>query len=181
MWIDSRRTRRLVSAIVARLTTDWALQEELVQEALIRLWLQVERRPGQSESWYLHGCKLHLLNYIKRGRSVDSPRHSSKSIVHGIADQRQHGDSSHEMERLGTETAVESEVCARDMIAMLMKCTDSLDKEILGYLAEGYGVREIGRKLGISHVAVLKHRRCIAAAAIKLNVHRKETEETDVG
>ena len=46
--------------IVERLTRNAALNGDLMQEALIHLWRLEEQRPGQSQHWYLRGCRFHL-------------------------------------------------------------------------------------------------------------------------
>jgi DNA-directed RNA polymerase specialized sigma24 family protein len=97
MRIDSARTRRVIKAIAARMTRDPALRDDLFQEALIRLWSLQQHRPGQSESWYLQGCKLHLLNYMNQGRSVDSARHLSKRVTCIIDDLPHAGVSNEEI------------------------------------------------------------------------------------
>src|SRR5207249_7485062 len=76
MLIDDARTRELLSRIVFRLSADSAVRDDLMQEALVHLWLLEERRPDQRQSWYLQSCKFHLQNYISAGRSVDSPKRS---------------------------------------------------------------------------------------------------------
>src|SRR2546427_3728704 len=78
MLIDDARTRELLARIVHRLSSDSAIREDLMQEALVHLWLLEERRPGQRQSWYLQSCKFHLQNYITAGRSVDSPKRRSR-------------------------------------------------------------------------------------------------------
>ena len=70
MLIDDVRTRELLSRIVSRLSTNPTGRDDLMQEALVHLWLLEERRPGQRQSWYLQSCKFHLQNYIAAGRSV---------------------------------------------------------------------------------------------------------------
>src|ERR1700740_1086225 len=72
MLSDDARTRKLLHRIVCLLTSDADLREDLLQEAIVHLWLLEERRPGQSRSWYLQNCKFHLQNHLATGRSVDS-------------------------------------------------------------------------------------------------------------
>ena len=47
--------------VVATLTSDRWIQEDLLQEAVIHLWQLKKQRPGQSASWYFKSCQLHLL------------------------------------------------------------------------------------------------------------------------
>jgi len=51
-----------------------------------------------------------------------------------------------------------------------MQALPALDRAILAYLMAGFACREIARRLGISHPAVIKHRRAIAALAIQFGI-----------
>src|SRR5882724_11470942 len=72
MFVDELSTRESLVRMVRRMTVNLALREDLLQEALIHLWLTEARRPSQTKSWYLQSCKYHLLHYLAAGRSVDS-------------------------------------------------------------------------------------------------------------
>src|SRR6267142_2638164 len=72
MFVDELSTRDSLVRMVRKLTANAALREDLLQEALIHLWLTETRRPGQTRSWYRQSCKYHLLHYLASGRSVDS-------------------------------------------------------------------------------------------------------------
>jgi len=147
MDIDSVCTRRVIKAIAARMTRDPALRDDLFQEALIRLWSMQRRRPGQSESWYLQSCKFHLLNHMNQGRSVDSCRFLSKRLSTIIDDLPHEGAWNEEIvEQRETETPLE-DICARDTIEALESRVNSLEKEIISYLALGIGIREIARTI----------------------------------
>ena len=80
MSIDDLKTVERLSKIVIRMTSNPALREDLMQEALIHLWQIQEQRPGQAESWYLQNCRYHLQHYLASGRSVDSPKRSSSQV-----------------------------------------------------------------------------------------------------
>src|ERR1043166_6888258 len=58
--------------MIARLTPNKALREDLLQEAMIHLWLTETRRPGQTRSWYMQSCRFHLQHYLNSGRRIDS-------------------------------------------------------------------------------------------------------------
>src|SRR5262249_44796298 len=75
MWFDHKETLVLLRRIVARVSADPNLSDDLLQEAVIHFWLQEQREPGNSLSWYLQSCYFRLENYLRRGRSVDSPKH----------------------------------------------------------------------------------------------------------
>src|SRR5690349_4700900 len=81
MLIDEVRTRNLVFRIACRLSGNPALQEDLVQEGMVHLWLQESSRPGQTASWYFQSVKFHLQNYISAGKSVDSLKRQSSKVT----------------------------------------------------------------------------------------------------
>src|SRR6266404_3118644 len=71
MFVDEPATRLSLVRMIRKMTANPTLCQDLLQEALIHLWLTETRRPGQTESWYLQSCKFHLLHYLASGRSVD--------------------------------------------------------------------------------------------------------------
>lgn len=164
MLIDDARTRELLSRIVFRLSSDAAVRDDLMQEALVHLWLLEERRPGQRQSWYLQSCKFHLQNYIVAGRSVDSFKRNAGRITFGEGEQDKF--LSHDRQ----DEAVVDQVCARDVFALLCGRLTPFEQSILNYLAEGLGAREIALRLQVTHPTIMKYRKRIAALAIRLGI-----------
>src|SRR5438874_13527896 len=66
--------------ITENLASDLTEREDLLQEALLHLWVTELRQPGQSVSWYLQSCRFHLQHYLARGRSVDSKKRSASRL-----------------------------------------------------------------------------------------------------
>lgn len=166
MLIDDPRTRELLSRIVYRRTADHVLREDLMQEALIHLWLLEERRPGQSQSWYLQSCKFHLQNFISAGKSVDSHKRKNGRISlsngeDGIDDLVSGRDG---------DGASLAQVSARDIVTALSCRLSPFERSILDYLSDGLAAREIAIKLKVSHPTIIKYRRKIAALAIRLGI-----------
>ena len=64
--------RAVLTRIVAGLTKNAGLREDLMQEALLCYWQTLHDLPGQTRSWYLQRCRFHLRHWLKRGRSIDS-------------------------------------------------------------------------------------------------------------
>jgi DNA-directed RNA polymerase specialized sigma24 family protein len=141
------------------------LQEDLFQEALIHLWLQEERRPGQTKSWYLQNCQYYLRNYLARGKSVDSLK---RGRLGRALDSQPAEDLDMESPHGG---GVFATVSAKDIVGLLNGRLSSREREILACLSLGFGAREIARRLGISHPAVVKHRQRIAQQALKLGIN----------
>jgi DNA-binding CsgD family transcriptional regulator len=108
---------------------------------------------------------------MSQGRSLDSCRFLSKRLF-TISDHLPHEGAWNEeiVEQCETETSIESDICARDAIVVLKSRINSLEKEIITYLVEGFGIREIARRIGVSHVCVLNHRSTIAKVAIGLGI-----------
>ncbi len=145
--------------MIEKITPNPALREDLLQEASIHFWLTEARRPGQTKSWYLQSCKFHLQHYLASGRSVDSFKRrrgqlelaSEAEEWRVFPEQADSGDS------------VLTVVCTRELISLLSRRLLPLEKAVLECLADGLGPREIGRRLGISHTMVLRHRGKIAS------------------
>ncbi len=165
MLIDDARTRELLARIVYRLSSDPAVREDLMQEALVHLWLLEERRPGQRQSWYLQSCKFHLQNYLSAGRSVDSPKRRAGKTAYD--DDEVDALSRNESDG---ENAVFAQVSARDIFSLLCGRLTPFEQAILNHLAEGLGAREIAERMDVTHPTVIKYRRRIAALAIRLGI-----------
>jgi RNA polymerase sigma factor (sigma-70 family) len=166
MLIDDLETLEQLGKVVVRLTSNPALRDDLMQEALIHLWQTQEQNPGQTKNWYLQNCRFHLLHYLASGRSVDSPKRRASQVLPSDRD-----DNAEDcLDRLEAADCVLEDVSARDILNSLAKVLSARDMRILLWLTEGAGTREIARKLGISHPMVVKIRRRIAALARKLSI-----------
>jgi DNA-binding CsgD family transcriptional regulator len=150
--------------VAAKLTVDADLQKDVLQEMVIH-WANVAvDRPGQTRSWYIKNCEFRARNYLSRGRSVDSYKraHNIVSLGEPIS-----GAEAHYFIVPESLTAQDEfdEILTRDVLDQLTPKLTGLQQEILKLLMQDLGVREVGRKLGISHPAVIKHRRKIAHLA----------------
>ena len=166
MLIEDIETLEQLGKVVARLTSNSALREDLMQEALIHLWQVQEQSPGQTKNWYVQNCRFHLLHYLALGRSVDSPKRRASQVHPPDHDE----DLDHWLDRFEGSNTVLQDVSARDMLESLSKLLSPREIRVLQWLAEGVGTREIARRLGISHPMVVKHRRKIAALAERLAI-----------
>ena len=166
MFVDELSTKDSLVRMVRRMTANLALREDLLQEALIHLWLTEARRPGQTKSWYLQSCKYHLLHYLASGRSIDSgKRRAGQLLPNHDAD---HSDGF--PEEMDSGNSVFTCVSARDIISLLSPQLLPQEKAVLNCFADGLGPREIGRKLKMSHTMVIKHRRKIASLFNRLDL-----------
>jgi len=166
MLIDETRTRELLDRIICRLTADPALKQDLRQESLIHLWLLEERRPGQSRSWYLQSCRFRLQNYLSAGKSVDSLKRQ-RAVVSFSANDFGFDGLVNESE---WDTTAFAQVSVRDIISQLSPRLSTFERSVLLHLADGLKAREIAARLNVSHPTVIKHRRRIAALAIKMGI-----------
>ncbi len=164
MFVDERVTRDSLARMIRRMTANLALREDLLQEALVHLWLTEIGRPSQTKSWYLQSCKYHLLHYLASGRSVDSAKRRNNQL--------ELDRNSYELDNFVDEGKADNSVftwvSARDIISLLSTQLSAQEQSVLNCFAEGLGPREIGRKLGMSHTMVIKHRRKIATLFSRL-------------
>src|SRR3989440_2775643 len=127
MLVDEPSTREVLRRLIQKLASSPALWDDLLQEALIHLWMIEARRPGQTQSWYLQSCKYHLLHYLASGRSVDSVKREGGRLQtpedsedeEGLSEQGDSGDS------------VFTLVSARDIISLLSAQLVPREKAVL--------------------------------------------------
>jgi DNA-directed RNA polymerase specialized sigma24 family protein len=163
MFFEEPTAKEHLSRIVQRVSRNPTWHDDLMQEAVIHLWRIETENPGHTLSWYLQSCLFHLMNRLAAGRSTDSTKREHQRDLFTFD-----GDE-FSPEGVG-EGPVCSEVIGREIILVLKGALAPLDQVILSHLADGFACREIARKLGISHPAVIKHRKRIAALAIRLGI-----------
>ncbi len=164
MLFEQRRTLGLLRGMVRCLAAERAVEEDLIQEAIIHLWLREKEHPGQSQSWYIQSCRLHLQNFLRKGRSVDSGKHRQTDSL------RDGEDEEPEEVNGGPHDTLFAIVCARDLVSELSKWLSPVEKQILNLGVEGLSLREIAIRLGLSHTTVIKYRRNIAGLASRLGL-----------
>ena len=167
MCLDEPSVKDSLLRMTGRITPNFALRQDLLQEALIHLWLMETRRPGQTKSWYLQSIKFHLQHCFASGRSVDSTKRG-RGRSHFEHDCEQ---SVEFPELADTGDSVLSQVIARDIISLLSPHLRPGEHAVLYCLADGLGVREIGRKLEITHAMAIRHRSKIASFQQELSRH----------
>jgi DNA-directed RNA polymerase specialized sigma24 family protein len=170
MLIDQQKTCARLRGLVRNLIRNQSLREDLMQEGMIHLWHEELANPGHTESWYIQNCRFWVLNYLKRGRSVDLGTHRREQCLaaKGACDACD--------EHLETPFEFTS---TRDIVSALSTRLPAAEKEILSYLAEGFGPSDIAVRLHISHQAVSKHRKHIARLATQLGIASPTRSSTD--
>jgi RNA polymerase sigma factor (sigma-70 family) len=155
---------RQLSSVAAKLTADSELKKDLVQEMAIH-WGRVQTElPGRTKSWYIKSCEFHARNHLKRGRSVDSRKRAHNLVSFDLLT-----DESTEIGFFsGAPTDNRPALIAEDLIELITPKLSDRQNKVLRLLLDGCGVREAGRRLGISHPAVIKHRNRIAIIARRI-------------
>jgi DNA-directed RNA polymerase specialized sigma24 family protein len=148
-------------AIAAKLTGDAEMQRDLMQEMFVHLVRMQTRQPDKTPSWHLKGCEFHARNYLKRGRSIDSPKRAKNGVAPAQSELTGFGDVADPVDLSG-------EIITRDLVERLQPHLSAMQKRVLVLLSKGCGVREAARELGITHAGVIKHRKKIARIAHEL-------------
>ena len=129
--------------------------DDLYQEALARLWQDYNsgKLSDKTDSYILQGCYFHMKNYIRlqkiRRNTVSLDEFVNPEIDLKLADILESKEGSHAEylrqldDKLITETMLNNGLTTRE-------------KQILRFYAEGLTTREIGSRLSISHVRVVK-------------------------
>lgn len=136
--------------------------EDLYQEALMHLWqdFQAGKLDDKTESYVLQGCYFHLKNYLRK----------VKTKVNLVSLETVINEEGLNLEdRLSSESKQDHPGYLENR--SLLECMQNnglteREKKVLALFLEGLTVREIGQRLGISHVRIVK---------IKANIRRKST------
>lgn len=127
--------------------------EDLFQEALIHLWQDFRKGKLQdkTDSYILQGCYFHLKNYLRKTK-VKAKVVSLETIVN------EEGANLEEILFLENEDRKYLDYLNDKLLTEAIRNNGltQREKEILSFSAEGLTTREIGRRLGISHVRVVK-------------------------
>ena len=125
--------------------------DDLFQEALEHLWIAYQNGTlgDKTDSYVLQGCYFHLKNYIRK--SMDKVKLTSINLPIDedgptIQDTLICRDS-------GVEEALDKTFMAESIARSGLS---KREERILSLLLCGMTVREIGKKIGISHVMVVK-------------------------
>lgn len=141
-------------------------QDDLFQEALLHLWQDYNcgRLRDKTESYILQGCYFYLKNYIRR--SVKKARlvslsgegrdkEDDRSIENQIADSF---DKSFYLDYLNNKMLAET---------IQNNGLEPKEKEILRFYSQGFTTRQIGERLCLSHVRVVKLTQRIRAKCLR--------------
>ncbi|MFH1407374.1 MAG: sigma-70 family RNA polymerase sigma factor [Candidatus Omnitrophota bacterium] len=129
-------------------------EEDLYQESCLYLWNKYSQGLplGINESYAIKGCEFHLLNHLRTNRekanllSLEEPFGGEDLRLKDIIP-----------DKVNTLNCINRSITIHDI---KNNGFTKREKQVFSFLLDGYTVREIGCKLGISHVMVvkLKHR-----------------------
>lgn len=132
--------------------------DDLAQEAMIHLWNSYREGSidDKTDSYLLQGAYFHLKNYLRTHLDKVRPESMDAVMTDG---ETEFGET------IAAETALPSD--AIDGEELLDKARsgglDSREMRVLMLFMDGFTTREIGSRLGISHVMVVKIRKRIRA------------------
>ena len=142
--------------------------DDLCQEALVHLWTlsQGGELDDKTDSYILQGCYFHIKNYIRTSMdkvnfsSLDSPIDEDGTILEEIIASGGPLPTDQLEDKLLSEEVRNGPLAEREL-------------KVVDMSVEGLTVRQIGERLGVSHVAVVKLRKKIRAKCEKLRYELK--------
>lgn len=144
--------------------------DDLCQEALTHLWVAHQEGvlSNKTDSYILQGCYFHLKNYIRT--SMD--RVTFASLETPIDD-----DGTMLEEIIASPDPSSAEQLENKMLYEEVQGNNLNEREtgIINMCMEGLTTREIGKRLGISHVAVIKLRKKIRLKCERLKIEIKRS------
>ncbi len=139
--------------------------EDLYQEAVLHLWeeYKAEKTGDKTDSYLLQGCFFFLKNYLRthlEKRAAVSLYSGDEDGSFDAEESRFYRDERAErfFDRLNDKLIAE---------AIANNGLNPREKKLLPYFAEGLTVREIGARVGVSHVRVIKMREAIRKKCLK--------------
>jgi hypothetical protein len=142
-----------------------------MQEMFLHLVRIQTAEAGQALSWYLKSCEFHARNYLKPGRRIDSLKRSGNGVPDEEASAVDNGEprgNGAAYSPAAVAIEIQGERITNDIVNRIVPRLSDMQQQILFLLMKGCGVRETGREVGITHPAVIKHRKKIARVAREL-------------
>jgi RNA polymerase sigma factor (sigma-70 family) len=146
-------------------------EQDLFQEAVVFLWEHFQKGDfsDKTESYILQGCYFYLQNFIRMSKD----RINRVAIDDGAGDESIHeervvlvdGNREDFLKALDTKLLVE--IISNNGLT-------GREKSLLPLFAQGLTTREIGSRIGVSHVAIVKMKKTIGDKCRKyLDLHVK--------
>lgn len=130
-------------------------EDDLYQEALVHLWMDYKdsKLTDKTDSYILQGCYFHLKNYIRKVQDK-----ACLVSMHTIVNEEE-GLELEGILSLEDPKTYFDDINSKVLIEEILN--DGLtkrEKEVFSLCLKGLTTREIGNRLGISHVRVVKLR-----------------------
>ncbi len=127
--------------------------DDLYQEAVMQLWIDFQRGrlEAKTDSYILQGSYFHLKNYIRKTQD-------SATLLSLNAMMEEESSRLEELMEADEVAAIDYVDGKMQVEALLAEGLSEREREVLASSMEGMTTREIGERLGISHVAVVKVR-----------------------
>jgi len=131
--------------------------EDLYQEALLHLWLNLRegKLSDKTESYILQGCYFHLKNFLRKNYDKAKLTNLDNLV-------NQEGEET-KLENIlplsSPESTFELAHCKMLIEAIRNNGLTPREKQVFNLSLEGLTTREMGDRLGISHVRVVKLRK----------------------
>jgi RNA polymerase sigma factor (sigma-70 family) len=175
--ISFEKLVRKISPVLKRITYklnghfSFFNHDDLFQEALMHLWLNYQdgKLNDKTDSYILQGCFYHLKNYIRK----------IKNKVNVVSMEALVNEAGADLESIVSLEAPEECFEHLDKNILNDRLNDfgltEREKDVLFLSMDGYTVREIGIRLGISHVMVVKIKNKIQLKCEKLKEEIKQS------
>jgi hypothetical protein len=156
-----------LQGIATKLTSDPDVQKDLMNEMFLHLVHVRTVDPGRALSWYLKSCEFHAHNFLKPGEPVSAGNGASFDEMMPVSQKRPSVEARISSPLVG-QIEIQGELITGDVLNLILPLLSDMQQQVLFLLMKGCGVREAGRALGITHPAVIKHRKKIARIAHEL-------------
>lgn len=127
--------------------------QDLYQEAVIHLWQEYkdDKLQDKTDSYMLQGCYFYLKNFIRKNR----PKAGLISIEENLG---QEENTFEQVFLRDEDTLYVRDYLDDKLIAQTIRSNGltSAELEVISYYAQGLTTREIGQRLGVSHVSIIK-------------------------
>ena len=127
--------------------------DDLYQEAFLHLWndFRAKKLEDKTDSYILQGCYFHLKNYIRKV--------NERPVISLDMQVNEEGLSLEEV--LPLKFAIQEDCRSQLHVKLLVEAIQNngfspREKRILMFLKDGLTTRDIGKRIGLSHVSIVK-------------------------
>jgi len=139
--------------------------DDLYQEAMIHLWEEFDRKTLQdkTDSYILQGCYFYLKNYMRK--FAPKLRYANLECLENSEEEGAFLDPL--LNIASRESVFDTVYCNMLIEQIRNNGLTKREKDVFNSALEGLTVREIGARLGISHVRVVKLRKSMSQKCLK--------------